>query len=187
MQRGVIFCAALGAIFPYPAVAVTDEASGLGVDPTLPFMATITSELGSAPSISVSSNTGLPAAEGGDHIACSVGFQEATSNALLTQEKINQISAAPGFIGLTRRRFETAFEVGEPTTFSVAGVTGIEFDGIGETRCDRSRHSHLLCSDADPEGGDRHELFHGSGLLRSCASAVSRDTRYDYASQVNLN
>jgi hypothetical protein len=80
----------------------------------------------------VSSNTGLPAVEGGDHIACSVGFQEATSNALLTQEKINQISAAPGFIGLTRRRFETAFEVGEPTTFSVAGVTGLEFDGVGK-------------------------------------------------------
>jgi hypothetical protein len=132
MRREVIFCAALGAIFPYPALAVTDEASGLAVDPTPPFIATITSELGSAPSISVSSNTGAPATEGGDHIACSVGFQEATSNALLTQEKINQISAAPGFIGLTKRRFETAFEVGEPTTFSVAGVTGIEFDGIGK-------------------------------------------------------
>jgi hypothetical protein len=49
MRRGVLFCAALGVIFPYPALAVTDEASGLAVDPPPPFIATITSELGSAP------------------------------------------------------------------------------------------------------------------------------------------
>jgi len=129
-MRGMILGSALLLAAANPAIAVTDPATGLAVDPPAPFVATMAPPVqNAAAAMVITSTTGTPVAVLGDPTVCSVAFRVAPSNANLTQVQLNEFLAKPEMINLTKASLELLFELGEGTLFTVGDVAGLEFDG----------------------------------------------------------
>jgi hypothetical protein len=68
-----------------------------------------------------------PAVGGGNTPLCTVTFR--SKPAPLTQAQLNELQGRPDVMSRIKSGFSQTFDFGEPNTFTVDGVAGLEFEG----------------------------------------------------------
>ncbi len=112
-----------------PALALTDETTGLAVDPPPPFVASTGQHPRHDAVINIKSTTGTPHGANVDGSLCTVAYKHAPQNARLSQDDINAGIVKPEWMARMKAGFQLAFALDEPVPFQASGISGVELQG----------------------------------------------------------
>ena len=131
MSRIVAFYSMVVVLSACPAFAVTDQATGLAIEPPAPFTATLVDRLPANTAAMI--NVTLPGSTAGgfvgDNDECAITFRLLPQNAPYTQQQINATAVSPEMKNLTKASLQLGFDVGDAVEFDIAGAAGLEFVG----------------------------------------------------------
>jgi hypothetical protein len=77
----------------------------------------------------ITSSSGIPEGAGGGRVVCGIRFRATPNAARFTQQQINEFQERPGAVNAAKAGLGKLFELGEPRTFTVNGIAGLEFEG----------------------------------------------------------
>lgn len=109
------------------ACALTDPATGVGVDPPAPFVAETAGRGAHDVAFGVNSTAGGPAKAGTSPYLCKIGFKATSFDSSLTQADINARVAGKQWREVSRKVLERMFAIDAETDLPQGPATGVEY------------------------------------------------------------